>query len=45
MLREINGKKESKIFRCFKKMKYLWVIFVVCEIIFTQDGNNKKILS
>lgn len=24
-------KKESKIFRQFKKLEYLWVIFVYCD--------------
>ena len=34
-------KKEVKIFRAFKKKKYLWVIFVNTYCI----NNNKQILS
>lgn len=34
-------KKESKIFRRFKKLEYLWVIFELRKLIVI----NKKILS
>ena len=34
-------KKESKIFRQFKKLEYLWVIFEYCY----RKNSNKKILS